>query len=89
MSSIRDIRTDYTKGELSLDSMLDCPLEQLALWIEEATNEGVGVPRPPHWGGYVIEIADAEFWQGRASRLHDRVRYDKEGSGWKKVLLQP
>ncbi len=212
MSSIRDIRTDYTKGELSLDSMLDCPLEQLSLWIEEATNEGVGdpnafclstlreggmptgrivlargvdasgivfytnkqsskgdeidmhskasatffwrtmqrqarfsgvvkhlsesdsdayfasrprasqigawasdqsstlssrkeleekyaefeakfegveVPRPPHWGGYVIEIADAEFWQGRASRLHDRVRYDKEGSGWKKVLLQP
>jgi len=212
VSSIRDIRTDYTKGELSLDSMLDCPLEQLSLWIEEATNEGVGdpnafclstlreggmptgrivlargvdasgivfytnkqsskgdeidmhskasatffwrtmqrqarfsgvvkhlsesdsdayfasrprasqigawasdqsstlssrkeleekyaefeakfegveVPRPPHWGGYVIEIADAEFWQGRASRLHDRVRYDKEGSGWKKVLLQP
>jgi len=212
VSSIRDIRTDYTKGELCLDSMLDCPVEQLALWIEEATNEGVGdpnafclstlreggmptgrivlargvdasgivfytnkqsskgdeieksskasatffwqpmqrqarfsgvvknlsdsesdayfasrprasqigawasdqsstlssrkeleekyaefeakfegveVPRPPHWGGYVIEIADAEFWQGRASRLHDRVRYDKEGSGWKKVLLQP
>ena len=212
MSSIRDIRTDYTKGELSLDAMLDCPAEQLSLWIEEATSEGVGdpnafclstlrdggmptgrivlargvdasgivfytnkqsskgdeieksskasatffwqvmqrqarfsgivkhlsdsesdayfasrprasqigawasdqsstlssrkeleekyadfeakfdgidVPRPTHWGGYVIEIIDAEFWQGRASRLHDRVRYEKEGSGWKKVLLQP
>lgn len=212
MSSIRDIRTDYTKGELSLGDLLDCPAEQLALWIEEATSEGIGdpnafclstlreggmptgrivlargvdesgivfytnkqsskgdeieksskvsatffwrtmqrqarlsgvvkhlsesdsdayfasrpkasqigawasdqsstlssrkeleekyaafeakfdgieVPRPPHWGGYVIEIADAEFWQGRASRLHDRVRYDKEGSCWKKVLLQP
>ena len=55
----------------------------------EAKFEGVEVPRPPHWGGYVIEIADAEFWQGRASRLHDRVRYDKVGSGWEKVLLQP
>ena len=212
MSLIRDIRTDYTKGELSHDAMLDCPAEQLALWIEDATMEGVSdpnafclstlrdggmptgrivlargvnesgivfytnkqsskgdeieksskvsatffwrtmqrqarlsgvvkhlsdsdsdvyfasrprasqigawasdqsstlssrkeleekyadfevkfdgikVPRPPHWGGYIIEILDAEFWQGRASRLHDRVRYDKVGSGWKKVLLQP
>ena len=212
MSSIRDIRIDYTKGVLSLGDLLDCPAEQLALWIEDATSEGVGdpnafclstlkdggmptgrivlargvdasgivfytnkqsskgdeikkiskasatffwqsmqrqarfsgvvknlsesdsdayfasrprasqigawasdqsstlssrkeleekyadfeakfdgieVPRPPHWGGYIIEIIDAEFWQGRASRLHDRVRYEKEGSGWKKVLLQP
>ena len=55
----------------------------------EVKFEGIKVSRPPHWGGYKIEIADAEFWQGRASRLHDRVRYDKEGSGWKKVLLQP
>ena len=212
MSSIRDIRTDYTKGELSLGDLHDCPAKQLALWIEDATSEGFGdpnafclstlrdggmptgrivlargvdasgivfytnkqsskgdeieksskasatffwqvmqrqarysgivkhlsdsesdayfasrprasqigawasdqsstlssrkeleekyadfeakfdgidVPRPTHWGGYVIEIIDAEFWQGRASRLHDRVRYEKEGSGWKKVLLQP
>ena len=212
MSSIRNIRTDYTKGKLNLVDLLDCPAEQLALWIEDATIEGIGdpnafclstlrdggmptgrivlargvdasgivfytnkqsskgdeieksskasatffwrrmqrqarfsgivkhlsesdsdayfasrpkasqigawasdqsstlssrkeleekyadleakfdgieVPRPPHWGGYVIEIIDAEFWQGRASRLHDRVRYEKEGSGWRKVLLQP
>ena len=55
----------------------------------EVKFDGIKVPRPPHWGGYIIEILDAEFWQGRASRLHDRVRYDKVGSGWKKVLLQP
>ena len=44
MSLIRDIRTDYTKGELSHDDMLDCPSEQLALWIEDATMEGVSDP---------------------------------------------
>ncbi len=47
------------------------------------------VPRPPHWGGLIISIEEVEFWQGRASRLHDRVKYIKSSEGWSKSLLQP
>lgn len=61
--------------------------------LEAATKrfEGVEeVPRPPHWGGYRIEIESYEFWQGRASRLHDRIKYKKGGDGsWERVLIQP
>ena len=48
------------------------------------------VERPPHWGGYRIAFERVEFWQGRASRLHDRVVYTKSASGaWEKGMLQP
>ena len=213
MSSLKDIRTDYTKGELNPDEMSSCPAEQLARWVDEAAAEGVGdpnafclstiqlngaptgrivlarridergvvfytnklsskgeelgvvakagatffwsemqrqvrlsgevshlsdreadeyfnsrpkgsrigawaseqskamssreelekrvteyeekfaggddVPRPPHWGGYLVSIDEIEFWQGRASRLHDRVKYVKEAGSWRVELLQP
>ncbi len=213
MSSLKDIRTDYTKGELNPGEMASCPAEQLARWVDEAAAEGVGdpnafclstmqlngaptgrivlarridergvvfytnklsskgeelevvakagatffwsemqrqvrlsgevshlsdreadeyftsrpkgsrigawaseqskamssreelekrvaeyeekfaggddVPRPPHWGGYLVSIDEIEFWQGRASRLHDRVKYVKEGGSWRVELLQP
>ncbi len=39
------------------------------------------VPRPPHWGGYVIEPISVEFWQGRPSRLHDRFVFEKQTNG--------
>ena len=46
-------------------------------------------PRPPHWGGYRL-VPDAwEFWQGRASRLHDRLRYRLEGEAWIRERLAP
>jgi pyridoxamine 5'-phosphate oxidase len=62
--------------------------------VVEATErfEGGEVPRPPHWGGYRIVPTEVEFWQGRPSRLHDRVRYrrdDTASTGWVRERLSP
>lgn len=47
------------------------------------------VPRPPHWGGYKIEPLTIEFWQGRASRLHDRILFEKIDNKWSLTRLNP
>lgn len=47
------------------------------------------VPRPENWGGYIIQPEQVEFWQGRASRLHDRFLYTYENSIWKIERLAP
>ena len=46
-------------------------------------------PRPPHWGGYRLQPDHWEFWQGRKSRLHDRLRYRLQDGGWVRERLAP
>ena len=50
---------------------------------------GEDVPLPPHWGGYRVVPDAFEFWQGRPSRLHDRLRYVPQHGGWKLERLSP
>ena len=47
------------------------------------------VPKPPHWGGYLVTPISFEFWQGRYSRLHDRFIYSKNNSNWEIKRLNP
>ena len=54
-----------------------------------ARFKDIEVDRPKHWGGYVLKPTKIEFWQGRASRLHDRIVYNKEGAEWKLRRLSP
>ncbi len=59
--------------------------------VEEARGRFAGgdVPRPAHWGGYVLTPGEVECWQGRPYRLHDRFRYTRQGSGWLLERLYP
>jgi pyridoxamine 5'-phosphate oxidase len=58
--------------------------------VEIGSRYGEDPPRPPHWGGYRLVPDLLEFWQGRPSRLHDRVRYAREASGpWRIERLAP
>jgi pyridoxamine 5'-phosphate oxidase len=47
------------------------------------------VPRPDFWGGYRLQPDSIEFWQGRANRNHDRIRYDRTGDSWRRSRLAP
>lgn len=47
------------------------------------------IPKPPHWGGYALTPDYMEFWQGRSSRLHDRLAYTKQSQTWQMVRLNP
>lgn len=61
-----------------------------ALQAAEMRFQGAGVPRPPHWGGYALRPMRMEFWQGRPSRLHDRLSFVRSDAGsWDLHRLQP
>jgi len=55
----------------------------------EKRFEGADVPRPPHWGGYLVKPDRIEFWYGAKYRLHERATYVREGGSWSKGLLYP
>lgn len=59
--------------------------------LAELTREYAGrdIPCPPHWGGYRLTPDSLEFWQGRLDRLHDRLRYRREGESWIIERLSP
>ena len=60
-------------------------------WKEFAAlhPEGSEVPKPPHWGGFVVSPSSIEFWQGRYSRLHDRLRFTNENGNWQMLRVYP
>jgi pyridoxamine 5'-phosphate oxidase len=55
----------------------------------EARFLGRAIPRPPHWGGYLLRPQAIEFWQGKQSRLHERRRFTLEGGAWRCERLSP
>lgn len=64
-------------------------LEEQMASVEKRFGDDQPVPRPPHWGGYRIEPREIEFWQGRPSRLHDRIVFTRDGDRWAAVRRQP
>lgn len=63
-------------------------VDSLAHFTKKFENEEI-IPKPDNWGGYVVAPTKIEFWQGRPSRLHDRLVFDLEGSNWNISRLSP
>jgi pyridoxamine 5'-phosphate oxidase len=64
------------------------------VWLENRLTEFTAqypdtVPRPPHWGGFLLRPDAIEFWEGRPNRLHDRELFTRDERGWTSVRLSP
>lgn len=57
--------------------------------FKKLTSENKEISRPEHWGGYIVIPDSIEFWQGRPNRLHDRIRFRREGNNWIFERLAP
>lgn len=55
----------------------------------ETEYKDKAIPKPPHWGGYLVRPVNFEFWQGRPNRLHDRIMFEKVDDSWKLKRLAP
>jgi pyridoxamine 5'-phosphate oxidase len=77
-------------SEQSREVATRAELEAKVAKVAERFGDGP-VPRPPHWGGFVLRPDTVELWQGRPDRLHDRLRYQRPGpdAAWQVVRLNP
>lgn len=82
-SQIGAIASDQS-SELENRAVLEDKFQQLS----ELYSTG-HVPMPDYWGGYIVEPTSIEFWQGRRSRLHDRIKYEKNKNSWIIKRLSP
>jgi pyridoxamine 5'-phosphate oxidase len=83
-SKLGAIVSDQSRVITSRD-VLFMRLKELELFYE-----GKSIPRPSHWGGYIVKPIEVEFWQGRSNRLHDRIRYQlQDDFNWKIERLSP
>jgi pyridoxamine 5'-phosphate oxidase len=57
--------------------------------LEQRWPEGTQVPMPDFWGGYRVRPDSMEFWQGQVNRMHDRLRYRRDGQHWVRERLAP
>jgi len=69
--------------------VIDSRASLVAAAARAALQHGLNPPRPPHWGGLRLVPDRWEFWQGRKSRLHDRLRYRLDGPAWVRERLAP
>jgi pyridoxamine 5'-phosphate oxidase len=64
-------------------------IEEAVRELEPRWPDGEPVPPPPYWGGFRVVPETVEFWQGRISRLHDRLRFHRTSGGWTVERLAP